>query len=129
MRVPDPLGLRLLRKEWERIYDHRSGIFHGTLKLRNDEITQLALDATTLCGRIVLAYAQRKVCGLRASPIPLSHRHEAQRRAIRNGARADPGLTARGQLSTQPGRSRLHCRTPGIDPSGHSHQTSAPRNP
>ena len=60
MRVLDSLGLRHLRKEWDRIYRYRSGIFHGSLKLRNDEIGQLALDAETLCGRIVLAYAQSK---------------------------------------------------------------------
>ena len=60
MRILDSLGLRHLRKEWDRIYDHRSGIFHGRVKLGNDEITQLALDAATLCGRIVLTYAQSK---------------------------------------------------------------------
>ena len=31
MRILDSLGLRHLRKDWERIYHHRSGIFHGTL--------------------------------------------------------------------------------------------------
>ena len=60
MRVLDSLGLRHLREEWDRIYRYRSGIFHGTLKLRNDEIAQLALDAETLCARIVLAFAQSK---------------------------------------------------------------------
>jgi len=71
MRVLDSLGLRHLRKEWDRIYRYRSGIFHGTLKLRNDEIGQLAVDAETLCGRIVLAYAQSK--GVRLASIATSH--------------------------------------------------------
>jgi hypothetical protein len=60
MRVLNSLGLQHLRKEWDRIYQNRSGMFHGTLKLRNDEIGQLALDAETLCGHIILAYAQSK---------------------------------------------------------------------
>jgi hypothetical protein len=71
MRVLDTLGLRHLRKEWDRIYGYRSDIFHGTLKLRNDEIGQLALDTETLCGRIVLAYAKSK--GVRLACIADTH--------------------------------------------------------
>lgn len=71
MRVLDSLGLQGLWKQWDRIYGYRSDIFHGTLKLRNDEIGQLALDAQTLCGRIVLAYAQSK--GVRIASIAATH--------------------------------------------------------
>jgi hypothetical protein len=71
MRVLDSLGLQHLRKEWDRIYGNRSDIFHGTLKLRPNEIGQLAMDAQTLCGRIVLAYAQSK--GVRIASIAATH--------------------------------------------------------
>lgn len=71
MRVLNSLGLHHLRKEWDRIYQNRSGMFHGTLKLRNDEIGQLALDAETLCGRIVLAHAQSK--GVKLPSIASTH--------------------------------------------------------
>ncbi len=71
IRLLNSLGLQHLRKEWDRIYENRSGMFHGTLRLRNDEIGQLALDAETLCGRIVLAYAQRK--GVKLPSIASTH--------------------------------------------------------
>lgn len=57
MRVLDRLGLSQLRKEWDRIYGLRSGIFHGTASLSDSEIATLASDAISLCGRIVLALA------------------------------------------------------------------------
>lgn len=71
MRLLNSLGLQHLRKEWDRIYQNRSGMFHGTLKLRNDEIGQLAFEAETLCGRIVLAHAQRK--GVKLPSIASTH--------------------------------------------------------
>jgi hypothetical protein len=71
MRVLDSIGLKHLRPEWDRIYTHRSGLFHGTLKFRKDQIDQLALDTETLCGRIVLAYAQSK--GVHLPSIAATH--------------------------------------------------------
>ena len=60
MRVLQRLGLDRLRKEWDRIYAARSGIFHGTLTLTESEIAQLALDAMTLCARIILTAAEQR---------------------------------------------------------------------
>jgi hypothetical protein len=54
MRVLDCVGLKSLRKEWDRLYGLRSGLFHGTALLPAEQISQLALDAVTLCGRILL---------------------------------------------------------------------------
>jgi len=59
MRVLARLGLQRFRKEWDRIYGLRSGLFHGTVRLSESEIAQLAIDAMTLCGRIILALAAR----------------------------------------------------------------------
>lgn len=71
MRLLDSLGLGHLRKEWDRIYSHRSDIFHGTLKLPSGEIGQLALDAENLCGRIVIAFARSK--GVRLACVADTH--------------------------------------------------------
>jgi hypothetical protein len=71
MRILDSIGLQHLRKEWDHIYQSRSGIFHGSLKLRNDEIGQLAFDTETLCGRIILAYARTK--GVRLASVAATH--------------------------------------------------------
>ena len=43
MRVLARLGLQHLRKEWDRIYGMRSGLFHGTVKLTIAETAQLVL--------------------------------------------------------------------------------------
>ena len=48
------LGLDQLRKEWDRLYGIRSGLFHGTARLSDSEINQAAMDTVTLCGRIPL---------------------------------------------------------------------------
>jgi hypothetical protein len=71
MRVLGSLGLKHLRKEWDRIYNVRSSIFHGTRKVRDDEIAQLALETETLCGRIVLTYAESK--GVQPASIATAH--------------------------------------------------------
>jgi hypothetical protein len=55
MRLLSRIGLEDLRKEWDRLYGIRSGIFHGTARLSDSEISQAAVDTVTLCGRIVLA--------------------------------------------------------------------------
>lgn len=59
MRVLTRLGLQHLRKEWDRIYGIRSGLFHGTVRLAEAEIGRLAFEAIGLCGRVILAVAAR----------------------------------------------------------------------
>ena len=71
MRILKSLGLLHLRKEWDDIYGFRSSIFHGTMKVRDDEIAQLALDTETLCGRIILAFARSK--GVQLASIAATH--------------------------------------------------------
>lgn len=55
MRLLSRVGLDHLRKEWDRLYGIRSGIFHGTARLSDSEMSQAAVDTITLCGQIVLA--------------------------------------------------------------------------
>ena len=64
MRVLDSLELQSLRREWDRIYSLRSGIFHGTTVLSDQDIGQLALDALTVCGRVVLLLSLSEMSGL-----------------------------------------------------------------
>ncbi len=59
MRVLSNLNLNDLRKEWDRLYGLRSGVFHGTVELTEQEICQLATDTVRLCGRITLAVLAR----------------------------------------------------------------------
>jgi hypothetical protein len=59
MRVLKRLGLQHMRKEWERVYDLRSDLFHGRAQLAEHEIAELANSAITLCGRIILTLAER----------------------------------------------------------------------
>lgn len=59
MRILDKLDLRHLRKEWDRVYGLRSGLFHGTVSLSEPEIGQLAFDAVGLCGKIILALCEK----------------------------------------------------------------------
>jgi hypothetical protein len=67
------LGLNLdhLRKEWDRLYSIRSGLFHGTARLSAPEINQAALDTITLCGRIILAIVAKD--GARVPSIAATH--------------------------------------------------------
>jgi hypothetical protein len=58
-RVLKRLQMQHLRNEWDRIYGLRSGEIHGTKRLTQSELAQLAFDAVTLCGKIVLAAAKR----------------------------------------------------------------------
>jgi hypothetical protein len=55
MRLLSDLKLEQLRKEWDRLYGIRSGLFHGTARLPVHEINQAATDTVTLCGRVILA--------------------------------------------------------------------------
>jgi hypothetical protein len=59
MRVLSGLGLQQLRKEWDRVYGIRSGLFHGTAQVAEHEVNELAASAITLCGRIILTLAER----------------------------------------------------------------------
>lgn len=58
-RVLSHLNLSDLQREWDRIYGLRSGVFHGTVKLTDSEIHQLANDTVNLSGRIVLSLIER----------------------------------------------------------------------
>ena len=58
MRVLSRLDLNSLRKEWDRLYGLRSGLFHGTVALTEQEISQLAVDVITMCGQIVLTLVE-----------------------------------------------------------------------
>ena len=60
MRLLSRLDLDLLRKEWDRLYGIRSGLFHGTARLSDSEINQAAQDTVTLCGRIILAIVAKE---------------------------------------------------------------------
>jgi hypothetical protein len=55
IRVLAQLDLNHLRKEWDRLYGVRSGIFHGTTRLADAELNAAANDTITLCGQIVFA--------------------------------------------------------------------------
>ncbi len=55
IRLLASLELSELKKEWDRLYGLRSGIFHGTARLASAELNQAASDAITLCGQIVFA--------------------------------------------------------------------------
>jgi hypothetical protein len=60
IRLLSGLDLDHLRKEWDRLYSVRSGLFHGTARLSDSEINQAALDTITLCGRIILAIVAKE---------------------------------------------------------------------
>jgi hypothetical protein len=65
------LGLDLLRKEWEELYGIRSGLFHGTARLSDSEISKAAQDSITLCGRIILGVVAQE--GVRLPSIAATH--------------------------------------------------------
>ncbi len=71
MRLLSRLGLRDLGKEWDRLYGIRSGIFHGTARLSDSEITQAAMGTVTLCGAVVLAIVAKE--GTRVPSIAARH--------------------------------------------------------
>jgi hypothetical protein len=55
LRVLARLGQAQFKKEWDRLYGLRSGLFHGTAPLTEPETNQLAQDAITLCGKILIS--------------------------------------------------------------------------
>jgi len=71
IRLLVSLGLEHLRKEWDRLYGIRSGIFHGTARPSDSELHQAALDTITLCGRIVLAIVAKE--GAKVPSIAATH--------------------------------------------------------
>ncbi len=52
-------GLSHLQKEWDELYSLRSGLFHGSKQLTEQEVNSLANDAMKLCSRIILAIIKR----------------------------------------------------------------------
>jgi hypothetical protein len=55
MRLLSENGVDHLRKEWDRLYGIRSGLFHGTARLSDGEVNQAAQDTIALCARIIFA--------------------------------------------------------------------------
>lgn len=55
LRVFRRLGLGHLAKDWDRLYDVRSGIFHGTRTVPDSEAAELAQAAISLCGQVITA--------------------------------------------------------------------------
>lgn len=60
IRVLTALGLDHLRKEWDRLYGIRSGVFHGTARPSDSELHQAAMETLTLCGQIILAIVAKE---------------------------------------------------------------------
>lgn len=54
-RVLSRLGLGRLLKEWDRIYDLRSNVFHGRAHLSDLELSELANASIALCGTVILS--------------------------------------------------------------------------
>ncbi len=65
------LGQDHLRKEWDRLYGIRSGLFHGTTRLSDAEINQAAIDTVPLCGQIILGIVGKE--GARVPSIAATH--------------------------------------------------------
>ena len=60
MRVLDRNSLKHLRKEWDNIYSLRSGFFHGSKQLTEQEVNEFAAKALELCSKIILGIIRRK---------------------------------------------------------------------
>jgi hypothetical protein len=71
LRVLTKLQLEHLKKEWDRLYGMRSGVFHGTAHLSEPEISKLAQDCLTLCGRIVIELLKQE--GIHVPPVAEIH--------------------------------------------------------
>jgi hypothetical protein len=59
LRLLRRLDLGGVQKEWDRIYNLRSGLFHGTKTLTSAEIGSLANDSVSVAGAIVLTLARQ----------------------------------------------------------------------
>jgi hypothetical protein len=82
-RLLSRFGLGSEWDEWDRLYRIRSGLFHGTARLSDDEIHQAARDTVTLCGRIILAIAAKE--GVRTPTIAATHFGTATPETPKNG--------------------------------------------
>ncbi|HEU0223665.1 MAG TPA: hypothetical protein VFR34_15840, partial [Paracoccaceae bacterium] len=71
IRLLARLGQNHLRKEWDRLYGIRSGLFHGTARLSDTEISQAAFDTVSLCGQIILGQIGKE--GARLPSIAATH--------------------------------------------------------
>lgn len=60
VRVLRHHGLGSLVAEWDRLYELRSGVIHGTSRLSEHEVAELAVSAITLCGKVILTVIQRQ---------------------------------------------------------------------
>lgn len=58
VRLLGQLGLSTLKKEWDRLYALRSGVVHGTKRLDEPELNQLAMDTITLCAKVIIRTLQ-----------------------------------------------------------------------
>ena len=47
-------------EDWEKVYGRRSSLFHGGANREEGAVVELANDAMTVCGRIVLSIAKRQ---------------------------------------------------------------------
>lgn len=71
LRVFARLGLDHLKREWDRLYSIRSGVFHGTTHLSQSEVHELAQASMTLCGKVVIALLRKE-----GGPVPaISEKH------------------------------------------------------
>lgn len=71
MRLLSRLDLDGARKEWDRLYGLRSGLFHGTARLSDSEVSEAALATFKLCARIVFAILAKE--GVRVPSIASTH--------------------------------------------------------
>lgn len=64
VRLLGRIGRNDLKREWDRIYGLRSGLFHGTARPADHEVSELAWAAIRLCSAIILTMAQQAGIGL-----------------------------------------------------------------
>lgn len=86
VRVLNRLGLGHLLKEWKRVYNARSAIFHGLKTVNEPDLAKLAMDTLTLCGTIVLTDLEQG--GVTLPSVTSMHFPKDDLRLI--GAPADP---------------------------------------
>jgi hypothetical protein len=71
MRMLSRLGLKHLRKDWDRLYGIRSGIFHGTKRLNPSENAAFANEVLALCGKVIVM--QLRQDGIEPPAIAATH--------------------------------------------------------
>jgi hypothetical protein len=100
MRLLSRRGLDHLRKEWDRLYGVRSGVFHGTARLSDSELNQAALDTIKLCGRIILSIVAKD--GARVPSIAATHFDISTAASTHEGSTGADVSTRTGKNSTAP---------------------------